>query len=279
MHLTKFLLATLATASFTTASTAPLTPRGTGGRDWDFQGSEKVRGVNIGGWLVIEPWITPSLFDGIDSSLGAIDEYTLGQQLGADQALPILRQHWDTWCTWADFKKIKDAGFNSVRIPIGYWAYENVGEPYVSGQAVYIDAAIDWARSLNLKVWIDLHGAPGSQNGFDNSGHKTTPGWGQGETVQQTLAVLKTISEKYAKAEFADVVVAVELLNEPLGPVLNMDTVRQFHTDGYYQTRQTSEIPVVMSDAFLDSSQWAGFLTPDTGAQNGSFLHSITTSC
>ncbi|KAL2054819.1 hypothetical protein ABVK25_005123 [Lepraria finkii] len=25
-------------------------------------GSEKVRGVNTGGWLVLEPWITPSIF-------------------------------------------------------------------------------------------------------------------------------------------------------------------------------------------------------------------------
>jgi len=28
-------------------------------------GSSKVRGVNLGGWLVIEGWIKPSLFDGI----------------------------------------------------------------------------------------------------------------------------------------------------------------------------------------------------------------------
>ncbi|CBI38533.3 unnamed protein product, partial [Vitis vinifera] len=29
------------------------------------QGGEKVRGVNLGGWLVVEGWIKPSLFDGI----------------------------------------------------------------------------------------------------------------------------------------------------------------------------------------------------------------------
>lgn len=26
-------------------------------------GSEKVRGVNLGGWFVLEPWITPSIFE------------------------------------------------------------------------------------------------------------------------------------------------------------------------------------------------------------------------
>lgn len=29
------------------------------------RGNSKVRGVNLGGWLVIEGWIKPSLFDGI----------------------------------------------------------------------------------------------------------------------------------------------------------------------------------------------------------------------
>lgn len=26
-------------------------------------GSDKVRGVDLGGWFVLEPWITPSLFE------------------------------------------------------------------------------------------------------------------------------------------------------------------------------------------------------------------------
>lgn len=29
------------------------------------RGGSKVRGVNLGGWLVVEGWIKPSLFDGI----------------------------------------------------------------------------------------------------------------------------------------------------------------------------------------------------------------------
>ena len=29
-----------------------------------------------------------------------------------------------------------------------------------------------WCQELGLKVVLDLHGAPGSQNGFDNSGKR-----------------------------------------------------------------------------------------------------------
>ena len=34
------------------------------GRNMGFSfGHEKIRGVNLGGWFVLEPWITPSIFE------------------------------------------------------------------------------------------------------------------------------------------------------------------------------------------------------------------------
>lgn len=56
-------------------------------------GSEPVRGLNIGGWLVLEPWITPSVFRNLDQSLGIVDEYTLTEKLGKDAALSVLKPH------------------------------------------------------------------------------------------------------------------------------------------------------------------------------------------
>ena len=32
-------------------------------------GSEKVRGVNLGGWFVLEPWITPSIFEAVSDDV------------------------------------------------------------------------------------------------------------------------------------------------------------------------------------------------------------------
>ncbi len=55
---------------------------------------------------------------------------------------------------------------NHVRLPIGYWAFDvGPGEPYISGQLPYLQKAVGWARNHGLKVIVDLHGAPGSQNG------------------------------------------------------------------------------------------------------------------
>ncbi|CZT46812.1 probable EXG1 Exo-beta-1,3-glucanase (I/II), major isoform [Rhynchosporium secalis] len=240
-------------------------------RSVDFKwGSQKVRGLNLGGWLVLEPWITPSIFKNVDQSLGIVDEFTLTEKLGRDAAYNILKPHWDTWCTFADFQKIAKAGFNTVRLPFGYWAYSlDAGEPYTQGAAPYVDAAIDWARETGLKVILDLHGAPGSQNGFDNSGHKSPPRWQQGSTTAQTLAVLKTISDKYAQVQYQDVVVAVELLNEPLSGALNFDQIKQFYRDGFNQVRRISDTPVMLHDAFVSPSAWNGFLSvSDNNAQN-----------
>lgn len=40
-----------------------------------------------------------------------------------------------TFYTYSDFQDIKQAGLNSVRIPVGYWAVDLADyEPYVQGQ-------------------------------------------------------------------------------------------------------------------------------------------------
>jgi glucan 1,3-beta-glucosidase len=165
---------------------------------------------------------------------------------------------------------------NMVRIPIGYWAFDNGGSPYVTGAADYLDKAISWARTANLKVIIDLHGAPGSQNGFDNSGQRldiTAITWLQGgisgPTAQQAIGVLTQIAGKYAQASYRDVVIGIELLNEPAGWYLNNADLRAFYQSGYEVVRKVSpDTAVVLQDAFLQPSSYNGFLTPSSNAYN-----------
>ena len=67
-----------------------------------FQGSkvfencdEKIRGVNLGGWLVLEPWITPGIFEEVNVGRlkGAIlDEWTYYQNIPETQALARLER-------------------------------------------------------------------------------------------------------------------------------------------------------------------------------------------
>ncbi|KAJ4295283.1 glucan exo-1,3-beta-glucosidase [Kalmusia sp. IMI 367209] len=236
--------------------------------DW---GSTELRGVNIGGWLVLEPFITPSIFWKYSSDDWVVgDEWSLCQKIGKGECYEALNSHWDSFLKLEDLQRIKNAGFNVVRIPIGYWSYIDVESEYVSGAASYLDRAIMWARKTGLKVIIDLHGAPKSQNGFDHSGHALEwPQWGQGESIPQTHKVLKILGEKYATGSIQEVVIAIELLNEPLLSKLDENMVKQFYRDGYYNLRTISDTPMMMHDGFERPSWLNEFLTPaDNNAQN-----------
>jgi len=145
--------------------------------------------------------------------------------------------------------------------PIGrHWGITQYA-PYAFGQLAYLDRAIGWARSTGLKVWIDLHGAPGSQNGFDNSGWRDHLEWQTGNNVQSTIEIIRKLANMYATSENNDVVTAIEALNEPLGPSLDINRIKQYWYDGWGTVRTVSDIAVVIHDAFYDPAYWNGFMT------------------
>ncbi|KAJ6502680.1 glycoside hydrolase family 5 protein [Mycena vulgaris] len=234
--------------------------------------TQKVRGVNLGGWLVLEPWITPSLFDNTGNA-NIVDEWTFGSLQSRATATAALTNHWNTWITEADFAAIKAAGLNHVRLPIGYWAFEvGPGEPYIQGQLPYLNKAITWATNHGLKLIIDLHGAPGSQNGFDNSGHRVSPPqWHSNNTnVQRTNAIIKTIASMVRDNPTNVPIIAP--LNEPAGfdgsDVLAV--TKQYWFDSFgnirfpFGTSQQSNTVELIHDAFQPLSFWNGVLTYPT---------------
>ncbi|KZP25280.1 glycoside hydrolase family 5 protein [Athelia psychrophila] len=237
-------------------------------------GSEKVRGVNLGGWLVLEPWITPSLFDSTGNN-AIVDEWTFGEMQSKTTATNALQNHWNTWITESDFEAIAAAGLNHVRVPIGYWAFEvGPGEPYISGQLPYLQKAVTWAGNHGLKVIVDLHGAPGSQNGFDNSGETLViPMWHSNATnVERTDAILKTIASMFK--DQTSVVPIIAALNEPLpfDPTV-IPVITQYWNDAYsiirypYGTSEMGNAVSLIHTAFYPLSYWVGFQTAVDGFQ------------
>ncbi|KAF8971705.1 glycoside hydrolase family 5 protein [Flammula alnicola] len=243
-------------------------------------GAQKVRGVNLGGWLVLEPWITPSIFDNTGDAR-IVDEYTFGQYQNHAQALPILKKHWDTWITEADFAAIAAAGLNHVRLPIGFWAFElRGGEPYIQGQLPYLQKAVTWAQKYNIKVIVDLHGVPGSQNGFDNSGQRIASRnqwYTQASNVNRAKDIITTLGLMYR--DQSGVVPIIAPLNEPAGYFGNdvLQATKQYWYDSYgiirrrlysclllsgTQGSNPSNTVVLIHDAFQPPSYWKDFMGP-----------------
>eukprot|EP00934_Nitzschia_sp_Nitz4_P002256 Nitzschia sp. Nitz4//scaffold125_size66327//31384//33714//NITZ4_006131-RA/size66327-augustus-gene-0.2-mRNA-1//1//CDS//3329534613//2256//frame0 len=146
--------------------------------------NNQIRGANLGGWMVLEPWITPSLFYqflGKGENTTAFDTYTFCEVLGPKEANRQLRNHWSTWVTEDIIKELAESGaVNSLRLPIGDFLFKPYG-PYANGcfdgALEYIDILLDWAYSNGLTVLLDVHTLKGSQNGFDNSGQASGFRW------------------------------------------------------------------------------------------------------
>ncbi|EMC96325.1 glycoside hydrolase family 5 protein, partial [Baudoinia panamericana UAMH 10762] len=211
------------------------------------------RGVNIGSWLVLEKWMTPDVFSGTNTT----DQFTFDS---IENGKAKLQHHWETFFTENDMAQIATWGLNAVRIPIGYWAYDNTGTRYISGADAYLEQAIGWARKHGIKVLVDCHGSPGSQNGFDNSGQAGSINWQSGDNLQRSIDILVTMAKKYGSVDYADVVFALEIVNEPASWAPNdFSVTQQWAQQAYSAVKGASTNPnliVVMHDSFEGPALW-----------------------
>lgn len=132
-----------------------------------------------------------------------------------------------------------------------------------------------WAKKYGLKVVIDLHGAPASQNGFDNSGHRrTSPGWFNVQSrADRAQAAISTMAKRFSQSAYSGTVSAIELLNEPL-TTANIPYALEFTID-YYESAYSSvryaqgkknptSQAVMVHDGFQSLSRWNNELQPPT---------------
>lgn len=216
-----------------------------------------------------------------------VDEYTLGQTLrtsvgGLPMAQKYMERHWDTFLTYTDLKKLKAAGVTHLRIPMGYWIRGDLkeGEPYITGGWPYFVRAAKWCREIGgLNIWADLHGAPGSENGFDNSGIFTgvssCHGWDQNPAnVQRTVNILTDIAQAIAEEGLQDVVTGFGVLNEPFVDC-NEAVVRTYYNQALDVLRRTlgDHVSVFVGDTFRAARFNDGFWT-DPEIHHNTYLDS-----
>ena len=168
----------------------------------------KVKGVNLGNWLVLEKWMSPALFEGTTAE----DEYYLPAQLSPEVYEARIKIHRSEYITERDFATIKRIGLNTVRIPVPYFIFGD--RPPFIGCIEELDKAFAWAEKYGIQVLIDLHTAPFSQNGFDNGGICGVCRWSQKpEEVEFVLNVLEKLAKRYGKRRG---LFGITPINEPI---------------------------------------------------------------
>ncbi|MGR8930489.1 MAG: glycoside hydrolase family 5 protein [Gammaproteobacteria bacterium] len=229
---------------------------------------KKLRGVNLGAWLVLEKWMTPSLFDG----MAARDETSWCVELG-EKAEPRLKQHWQRFITRDDFAWLAETGINAVRIPVGHWlftadypyhsSYGDVRYPFVQGGVDILDMAFDWAEEFGLSVVVDLHAAPGCQNGFDNGGIQDVCDWHtKREYIDYALKTLERLAQRYGNHPALH---GIEALNEPRWDI-DTEFLKRYTLAAYRTIRKYcgEDIAVVFHDGFRSFREYDHFMSGPT---------------
>ena len=229
---------------------------------------KKLRGVNLGGWLVLEKWITPSLFEG----LAARDETAFCTELRMESATKRLHQHWNTFITIEDFQWLANIGVNAVRLPVGHWlfgknypyhpVYGEFRYPYVEGGLAMVDKVRQWAEEYELAVLLDLHAAPGCQNGFDNGGIMDVCEWHtQQEYIDYSLNFIECLAERYHDAPTLH---GIEVLNEPRWDI-DTEILKNYYIAAYHRIRKycsPAKVAMVFHDGFRSHKYYLGFMQP-----------------
>jgi len=237
-----------------------------------------IKGVNLGNWLVLEKWMSPALFDGTTAE----DEYYLPTHLSKEVYEARIKVHRSEYITERDFAIIKQIGLNTVRIPVPYFIFGD-RSPFI-GCIDELDRAFSWAEKYGLKILIDLHTAPLSQNGFDNGGICGVCKWSQNQKeVEFVLDVLYKLAKRYGQRKGLFGITPInEPVTEPIWSLMRvterykaidlelargtapntMEFLRQFYEEAYdhIYPNIASDKYVVFHDAF-QLKAWKKFLT------------------
>lgn len=173
------------------------------------------RGVNLGGWLLLEPGPSSTLFQQFDCA-GCESQLMrkMRDTVGPEKAVEVLRAHRETFLVEDDFRRIRLLGMNAVRIPFGYWVVTGPApdDDFVGPCLEYLDRALAWCKTFGLQVLLDLHGAPGGESGEKPCGRERKDWRWQDWRFDESIAALRAVATRYRGCEC---VTGIAVCNEP----------------------------------------------------------------
>jgi hypothetical protein len=137
-----------------------------------------IHGVNFGGWLSQSP-LTPA--------------------------------HLAGFVTEADFQAVKEAGFNTVRLPFNAQLVWDPERGLLEEGAAWLDRAVAWAESRGLILILDLHQVPG--HSFVDASQNNI--YSDAERRRQARRLWAALAGRYVGRGDG---LLFELLNEPVAP-------------------------------------------------------------
>ena len=198
-------------------------------------------GVNAGQILLQEGWMSPFSLEPLKNEDGSYvkdgdgniqypefteEEFreglTSNPNLSAYDVDELMQYFWSCFFTEEDFRIIaEDLELNTIRLPF-YWRNILNDDLSLKSDAeafAYLDWFVSMAAKYELYIVLDLHGAPGSQNGYEHSGSSIGCAgfWQEEENIAAVAALWEFVADHYthAQPELGKWIAAYDILNEP----------------------------------------------------------------
>mmetsp|Transcript_14317 Transcript_14317/g.28538 ORF Transcript_14317/g.28538 Transcript_14317/m.28538 type:complete len:357 (+) Transcript_14317:135-1205(+) len=233
----------------------------------------KVFGVNYGNRFIPEEWmgvVKERLFK--NCTAGAAEPNKSTERLCLADLGAKFEDRYLQWLEdeiqESDFVKMADAGVNVVRVPCGYWNWisfpggsdrERVLQTIAPARYTkYFDRIFASADAHGIKVLLDLHGLPGSQNGEMHSGIcKSRPEFDTEENLQRGVEAVAAMAQYCATKMPA--LYGLQIINEPNKYAGSIEPfLERFYDKAILAARQylPKAVPVVVFAWTKDFSFW-----------------------
>ncbi|WP_238006642.1 cellulase family glycosylhydrolase [Dactylosporangium sp. AC04546] len=171
-----------------------------------------LRGIGLGNWLLPEGYMWRF---GDDLSSPRQIEAHVERLVGPQRAAEFWARFRAVFVTEADVAEIAALGFDHVRLPLNSRVLMDDDGEFLPEGFAHVDRLLDWCERHELRVLLDLHGAPGGQTGtnIDDSPNGKPELFMHQRYRRMTVELWTEIARRYRDRT---VVLGYDLLNEPL---------------------------------------------------------------
>lgn len=207
---------------------------------------KKIKGINLGSWLLMEGYI----LGGPNIAESKIKK-DFQRIYGKKELIKFEKAFWNNFIQKNDFKKIAETKAKYIRLPFNHKLIEDKPYSYSKNKIKLIKNALNWASDFKLKVILDLHAAPGSQNcdwHGDSSG--IAKFWQKKSYRDRAVKIWQYLSDKFKNHPGLG---GYDLLNEPVTEAENIPLIKDY----YKKTISTIRKVDKNNPIFLEGNCWA----------------------
>jgi len=218
-----------------------------------------LRGVNLGGWLTIETWMTPADSSGLPDNYSIIK--TLDNRFGVATEQSLIKTYELSWITTADLDNIRAEGMNVIRVPVWWGNFETLNGQWRPDAFTMLDWVVSEAAARGIYTIIDMHGVVGGQSTSQDTGRQNTNTyWNSSADQAATDQLMMNIAAHYRDNPN---VAAYDLMNEPMSaPNLQAPVTAQ--NDLYHAVRSQDPTHICIFEGTFGSWNWNMLPSPST---------------